>query len=171
MSKKHNYSGKTLFDSKLEDVKKEIKCISDIDKLKKLSETEKNLLDRPGFHNAIQFRIEEIEEQHRIVKEGLIDINMFDRLVNKIPWFNADMEKQLYDKELRDAVFKRDSDACQLCKGNCGYGNLHCHHIIPNGPATMANLITLCVFCHDKVHLFLSKKGYRYAKGYSRSWW
>ena len=73
-------------------------------------------------------------------------------------------------KELREAVFKRDSNTCQLCKGNSRVGFLHCHHIIPNGPADMKNLITLCEFCHDKVHLFLSKKGYRYAKGYIRNW-
>lgn len=158
------YTGETLFDSKLEDVKRELKYIDDIEELEKLISEEKKHFDRPGFYRTVNNRIDEIKEHQRIIREGLIDINMFDILVNKILWCRHDMEKENYNKELREAVYKRDNYTCQLCKGNSKNEKLACHHIIPNGPVTMENLITLCYFCHDKIHLFLSKKGYRYAK-------
>ncbi len=164
------YSGNTLFESNLETVKKKIQSISNINELKHLSEEESKYYDRPGFHNAVRSRIEEIETQNRIVTDGLIDIAVFDRLVNKIPWCDPEKEKEPLDKEIKEKIIQRDNHKCPLCKGNSNDDGLAVHHIIPNGPATEENLMLLCNFCHDKIHLFLSKKGYRYYKGQRYYW-
>lgn len=158
----YRYSGKTLFDSNLESVQKKIDCIYDIDKLKELLEEEKKYYDRVGFYNKVKLRIAKIERQSRIMKEGLIDLDVFDRLVNKIPWCDPDKGREPLNNEIRSKVFERDNQTCQLCKGNSKVAMIQCHHVIPNGSATEDNLISLCPFCHDKIHMFLSKKGYRY---------
>ena len=51
------------------------------------------------------------------------------------------------------ACFNRDNYTCQCCKSK--KGTMHAHHIIyrSNGGAdTVDNLITLCEFCHKKLH-------------------
>jgi len=160
----YKYSGKTLFDSNLEVVQRKIKYICDIDELKKLSEEEKKHYDRVGFHGKVKARVVEIEKQNKITKEGLIDLDVFDRLVNNVPWCDIGKGRESLTDEIRSKVFERDNQTCQLCRGNSNDAMIHCHHIIPNGSATEDNLITLCTFCHDKIHMFLSKKGYRYYK-------
>jgi 5-methylcytosine-specific restriction endonuclease McrA len=71
---------------------------------------------------------------------------------------------------VRQTITERDCLTCQICdvKGQYGNkhwgieGNLNIHHIIPNGPATEDNLITLCKYCHTIVHhiLYVSGKWY-----------
>ena len=60
-NKKYEYTGKTLFDSNIKIVRREIKKIEDINKLKELSRKEKNRYDRIGFHEAVNERISKIE--------------------------------------------------------------------------------------------------------------
>lgn len=63
-------------------------------------------------------------------------------------------------KEWRLAVFERDHHTCQHCDAKCGNGQdvyLHAHHIksfskYPDLRFDVANGITLCKFCHYKVH-------------------
>lgn len=50
-------------------------------------------------------------------------------------------------------VFRRDDHTCVRCghRGE-GRGDLHAGHVIAaadGGPATLGNLVTLCVPCHD----------------------
>jgi len=53
---------------------------------------------------------------------------------------------------LKNQVLERDSWKCQECGSQ---GNLQIHHLQPRsglGDDTLANLITLCAFCHGKRH-------------------
>ena len=57
------------------------------------------------------------------------------------------------DENLRIACLMRDGYTCRHCgKGNC---RLEAHHIVyreHGGKDTLANLLTLCERCHDRVH-------------------
>ena len=76
-------------------------------------------------------------------------------------------EKEIILKQMRDQITERDGKNCQLCGLHSEYGNprwgldgkSHIHHIVPNGPATPENLITLCEHCHHAVHLLLFSSG------------
>ena len=55
-------------------------------------------------------------------------------------------------KQLQLAVLERDNFACQHCHR---YTEAPPHHIIyrsQGGDDSMENLITLCMYCHRKVH-------------------
>lgn len=89
-------------------------------------------------------------------------------LINRVPYgLDKKQKPEKLSKELRKEIEERDKMKCRVCGlestwGNKGWGipgKLHCHHIIPNGPATQENLITLCVYCHDVVHLILYRMG------------
>lgn len=55
--------------------------------------------------------------------------------------------------ELKQYIFRRDGFRCR----HCGYrNNLHCHHIqyrSQGGSDEDWNLCTLCMACHDGIHL------------------
>jgi len=57
--------------------------------------------------------------------------------------------------KIRPLVLLRDDFTCQECglKPN-NISRLHCHHIIPNSDHSLDNLITLCMNCHGKTHVF-----------------
>ncbi len=62
-------------------------------------------------------------------------------------------------KKLRDKVLLRDGNACAICSGT---EMLHIHH--SDGDNTNdepENLITLCSYCHARVHRELAKAGGR----------
>ena len=63
------------------------------------------------------------------------------------------------DPELRKQVLIRDKFTCQCCNenGEGALGILAVHHIVEvsqGGPDTLDNLVTLCVNCHLRVHLY-----------------
>jgi 5-methylcytosine-specific restriction endonuclease McrA len=70
-------------------------------------------------------------------------------------------------KKMRDIITARDNLTCRICGASGEYGNkywdiegnLNLHHVIPNGPATEDNLITLCHYCHTIVHYLLFVSG------------
>jgi hypothetical protein len=133
-------------------LKEQIDVISDFNVLNKLLAKEQRKTGR----EIIKDRINRL----RIEKDGLIKLPIFDRLVNKIPYGNRDYVRTTIPKEIQDAIFKRDDNTCQLCKGVIKE-SIVCHHIIPSGKAVEENLITLCSFCHDVIHMFLGRKGYK----------
>ena len=60
--------------------------------------------------------------------------------------------------KLRPFILKRDNHTCR----KCGYKppneleewRLHIHHIEPDGGHDPENLITLCIWCHGKTHVY-----------------
>lgn len=56
------------------------------------------------------------------------------------------------DRHLRVLAIKRDFGLC--C--NCGEKAKHAHHIVPlavGGNDVLSNLVSLCVSCHQKIHV------------------
>lgn len=141
-------------------VKKLKEQVVTIDNVNVLSE----LLSKEKRITGIEI-IKDRINQLKIEREGLIDVNVFDRLVNKVLYGNRDYERTAIPKELQAEVFNRDNNTCQLCRGVIKQ-DLVCHHIIPSGEAVEENLITLCSFCHQVIHEFLGRKGYKKQGGY-----
>lgn len=57
-------------------------------------------------------------------------------------------------KKLCRKIWERDGWLCRACGLR---NNLHCHHVqfrSEGGPDESWNLITLCCFCHDKIHAY-----------------
>jgi 5-methylcytosine-specific restriction endonuclease McrA len=64
--------------------------------------------------------------------------------------------------QLRQMVLERDNYECQKCGSELA---LHCHHIYPlnESPITSADMdecITLCLTCHEEVHMNVAGCGY-----------
>jgi len=54
--------------------------------------------------------------------------------------------------KIRYYIFKRDGYRCQICGRT---SQLVCHHIRPikcNGSHHASNLITVCQYCHKRIH-------------------
>ncbi|MDD4972334.1 MAG: HNH endonuclease [Paludibacter sp.] len=93
------------------------------------------------------------------------DYDRFLCLTQDVPRCDFQIKVPPITKKIRVEIIERDNNICQLCglEGKFGNeywgieGDLHIHHIIPNGPATVDNLITLCGHCHKAVHLVLYK--------------
>lgn len=73
-------------------------------------------------------------------------------------------------KEVREAVYARDSYTCQDCgkQGQPGIGreNIQVHHLINwtrGGDHSPENLITLCLMCHRQRERPGYREGYRKA--------
>ena len=90
------------------------------------------------------------------------------KFTKEVPYgLNKKQKKEQVTKNIRKDITERDKLTCQLCGykdryGNAGWdidGNLHIHHIIPNGTAKPDNLITLCKWCHSTIHLILYREG------------
>lgn len=97
------------------------------------------------------------------------NFDRFQEILNAVPMgLDKSQKKEVIPPKLREKIEIRDNFTCQCCGLEDGYGNTHweipgklnIHHIIPNGEATLENLITLCKYCHNSVHLILyvSKK-------------
>ena len=90
----------------------------------------------------------------------ILNLGRFTELVEIVPDdLDRTLKKQEFSPEVRNRIKKRDNSACQSCtqKGNYGYSSKHVqiHHIIPNGPGTEQNGITLCFYCHRAIHTLL----------------
>ncbi len=60
-------------------------------------------------------------------------------------------------KRVRSLVLRRDDHRCAICSGE---ENLHIHHIDgDNTHDRPENLVTLCEFCHARVHTELRREG------------
>jgi len=103
-------------------------------------------------------------------------------MVKKIRKFNWDMlfkltrdiskdldktvKKNPVNEKVRELVKIRDKNRCGVCNvegiygiGDDGKIDLHLHHIIPNGPSDINNLIYLCKHCHKLIHIILFLEG------------
>lgn len=77
------------------------------------------------------------------------------------------VKKTQITKTVRRQIIERDKSTCQICGLVCRYGNpgfdvpgrLAIHHIIPNGPGTLDNVITICRYCHNAIHAILYASG------------
>lgn len=79
-----------------------------------------------------------------------------ERLLDIPVNLNMKPKKEIPSLKIKKEILKRDNHCCQLC-GNVE--KLSIHHIIPNGSATSINLVTLCKYCHQAVHLMLYVEG------------
>ena len=86
-------------------------------------------------------------------------LNLLDRLLNHVPFYQEGKTKELISKEMRKQIFERDDYTCQLCNS---WHTIYCHHIDPQGLASEDNLITLCLKCHEVIHRLLRNKKYPY---------
>jgi 5-methylcytosine-specific restriction endonuclease McrA len=58
---------------------------------------------------------------------------------------------------IRTEIYLRSTYHCEICNSTAKI----IHHIIPNGPSTIKNLIHICRNCHYCLHWLLRiKKGY-----------
>lgn len=94
--------------------------------------------------------------------------DLFLALTRDIPeGLDLSKKKETVTKEIRDKLISRDNLTCQCCGlkdryGNPGYairGKLAIHHVIPNGKASLDNVVTLCRYCHNAVHAILYASG------------
>ena len=101
-----------------------------------------------------------------------IDWDELKELIDQVPdGLDRDQKKEPIPPKIKDSVRKRDGGICIVCSREYEYGSSnpylrsqwdkitlkhsHLHHIIPNGDASPDNLITLCGYCHQTVHLLL----------------
>jgi 5-methylcytosine-specific restriction endonuclease McrA len=109
----------------------------------------------------------EVITPSRQVRQGA-DLGKFVALLDAVPrGLDRSTGKDRISPEVKDAVKQRDSSSCQVCQwqGSYGYprkgvrGLLAIHRIVPNGPSTEENLITLCKHCHRATRLLLYTSG------------
>jgi len=87
------------------------------------------------------------------------DLNLLDRLLNHVPFYQEGKTKEPISKEMRKFIFERDDYTCRLCYS---WHTIYCHHIGPQGSANEDNLIALCLKCHEVIHRLLRNRGYPY---------
>lgn len=88
------------------------------------------------------------------------NLNLLDRLLNHVPFYQEGKIKEPISKEMREFIFDRDECTCRLCYSS--WRPIYCHHINPQGSANDDNLITLCTQCHEVIHRLLKNKDYPY---------
>lgn len=100
-----------------------------------------------------------------------------NQLTDKVPYgLDLSIKKKQVQPKQKEQFQKEDRGICYVCGIIDSYGAMHhpiynfaghhnLHHIIPNGPATRENIVTLCHHCHVLVHtiLFITGK-WRYSK-------
>ena len=149
-------AGSTEYEFSCEKLKEHLEEIDDIKVLKEMRVVE-------GRTTALR----SIDERIRVIKINggiFIDLEVFDKLVNKVPFGTRYYDRIPIAKTIQEKVFKRDHYTCRMCNGLVSRDTV-CHHIIPSGKATLDNLVTICVVCHDIVHTFLGRKGYKRPRG------
>ena len=98
------------------------------------------------------------------------------RLINLVPHdLNRKTKKDPLPKKTRQNVVEKDKGVCFICSKTFEYGSSnpylmspgerptlkhsHIHHVIPNGSNDPENLVTLCGYCHQAIHLLLFIEG------------
>jgi 5-methylcytosine-specific restriction endonuclease McrA len=101
------------------------------------------------------------EENDSKIRESNIKDFDWDRLkslVDRVS-FRIDKNKTKTVIQPQDHLHfeSRDKGKCFVCRrvGKYCSGKSHLHHIIPNGDLSDDNIVTLCVNCHQLVHLLL----------------
>ena len=102
-------------------------------------------------------------------------VEVLNKLVNEVPEHNGEKwERQEIPESMKRQILRRDHYRCRICgrgmeKRKRGrrkkrrISSLVVHHIVPDGPSTPDNLITLCRKCHLYVHAMLNSKGWPYS--------
>ena len=98
-------------------------------------------------------------------------VELLDALVNEVPEHDGKKwEREDIPDKIKREVLERDHYRCRVCgkgsekrKKRKKASGLVVHHIIPDGPSTPDNLITLCRTCHMYVHRMLNMKGWPYS--------
>jgi len=88
----------------------------------------------------------------------MLDTTLIRKLVNEVPFYERNVKTTPFSKEVKLQIIKRDNETCKLCNVD---KEVIVHHVIPHGPATIENGISLCYKCHMIVHIYLKMfKGY-----------
>jgi len=110
----------------------------------------------------------------KINKERFFNWEIFKRIVENVPYdLNHSIKKKPLQPKDRLHFEKRAKGVCFICGQINNYGSYnkysiydykgtnvsHLHHIIPNGDVDDGNIITLCLHCHQLVHLTLYLTG------------
>ncbi|MCK4526113.1 HNH endonuclease [candidate division WOR-3 bacterium] len=74
-------------------------------------------------------------------------------VTNELKW---SIKKEGIPKDIRQEINKRDRGRCYICER---FKHYTIHHRIPNGEANKENLFTLCLRCHNLVHIVLFLDG------------
>ena len=96
-----------------------------------------------------------------------INWSNLSRLTDDIPMgLDKSIKKKKIQPKQKEEYEKQDKGVCYVCGVRDSYGAMHhpiyvfaghhnLHHIVPNGPATRENIVTLCHHCHVLVHEIL----------------
>ena len=113
----------------------------------------------PSIRNKLDTHVRAVERVCRLlpVTDIVVEVAAFDIQRIKDPSISgtAYQEGEQYGfANVRQYVLHRDSHACRHCKGKSKDKRLVIHHLASRqtGGDRPANLITLCVTCHDRHH-------------------
>jgi 5-methylcytosine-specific restriction endonuclease McrA len=103
-------------------------------------------------------------------------------LIDNVPLeFDKTKKRESIPPALREKLMNDDNGVCYVCESEYLYGSnnpylmqegekpdmkqCQLHHILPNGESSRENLVTLCIRCHQMVHmlLFIDKR-WKYRK-------
>lgn len=107
---------------------------------------------------------DELRREHiskiKELKSHELQWDRFKRLVDSVPLsaYRETSKTKLQPKDLHHFE-KRDGCKCYLCGTVSRFTQLH--HVIPTGPVTDDNIVTLCESCHKMVHIALYASGKR----------
>lgn len=135
-----------------------------------------------SIRNAMKIKIIDYEKLRKInsykikpCKTRKFDWNCLNFFVNEVPYDLGEGNKKSFSPADRLHFERRDKGVCAICgqinrygSSSNGNGISHLHHVIPNGSINDNNVITLCLHCHQVVHLLLYIDG-RWK--YSRPLW
>lgn len=113
----------------------------------KISTTLRRKYTDPDYkEKVLQALVPKRGEDHWNWKGGVSPVNQIERNSEKaITW--------------RKQVFNRDSYTCRICESK---GQLQAHHILPwatfpENRFDVGNGLTLCVDCHNKIHIYFKE--------------
>lgn len=111
------------------------------------------VIDYPKLRSEYLSKIKEVRSH---------DLNwfLFKKLIDAVPnnVYNETDKKKLQPMDMYHFE-KRDRCECYLCGTVSRYTQFH--HIIPTGPVSDENIVTLCRACHKMVHIALYSSGKR----------
>lgn len=88
-----------------------------------------------------------------------LDWDTFEKIVCSVPYKKENRKATVLSPPDRLHFEKRDMGECSICGSVHKYPAAHLHHVVPNGGVDEKNIITLCVPCHQMVHIALYVSG------------
>lgn len=91
----------------------------------------------------------------------MISYDKLKEILDAAPICNPERKKNkgVVKDYMHKKILDRDNYMCVICKNK---NHIIIHHKDPYGPATLENLVALCLDCHENIHKILRKKGYKY---------